>query len=358
MRTKTLAGVALIVGVVLALGLFLTKRAGEVPVEIEAQHARIEPDAEAPQAPSEPAPGSGEADTDAPASVAEPAAPVPLPRRRPTVRPVTGAPASVTPATSGPVAALEASVVAPRGNEGIVLNALVGHMAGTRGERAFTEGVVEAGYRFSNGTAVGVGQAAKKLYELAPSGENEVIAADTVVFVNTPLSRDFIGMSWQLEGGTTLPVSSRSGEVGHVTRPSLGVRATKIWNERFTISVAPSATYSFNRYVSGGNRVPLERASIGALAEATIAIVPERLSLVAWGKGRFHFYEQFDDRNSAPSPDTTGQYGTFLDLHFNRQLFTQVGWTYGTSLIRDARYDTFFYDPAAHRFYAALGIAL
>lgn len=367
MRTKAFATVVIPLGIVALVGFAACTKKVEPLAEtetqkLEPQHAKIEPPVE------EPAAEEPKAEEEKEAAVeATPVVPAPAPKRRAKVRPVTGpvsqapvtAPAGTEVAPATPAATVAATVhTAPPSNEGLLLNALIGHVGGGKSPRSFSEGVVELGYHFGE-TSIGVGQAAKKLYNIAPTGEEEFVAADTLIFVNAPLAKDFIGMKWQLEAGTTLPVSVRSSDVGHITRPSLGVRATKtLFNERVSISLAPSATYSFNRNVSGPNRVPLERASLGGLAEANVAIVKQHLSLVAWVKGRVHFFEQFDNNNTTPRPDTSTQAGSFIDWHITRSIYTNIGWTYGTSLIRDARYDSYFYDPIAHRFYAALGFSL
>src|SRR5690606_38911008 len=83
---------------------------------------------------------------------------------------------------------------------------------------------------------------------------------------------------------------------------------------RITLSATPYGQYYFNRYVSGESRVPSQRGTVGALGKASVAVVRNRLDLVAWGRPAMLFFEEFDDRDSAPSPASQTTYGAYLDL--------------------------------------------
>ncbi|MEZ4750864.1 MAG: hypothetical protein R3B54_09665 [Bdellovibrionota bacterium] len=234
-----------------------------------------------------------------------------------------------------------------------------GHKFGTQiADRTFTEMELQASYLFENGAEVGVLQTAKKLYDIAPVGEKELLLDDTVLFWRSNAMNGPLGTSLKVTAGVTLPVSEQSGDRQTITRPSIALTASKQVTDKLEISVTPYVQYHFNRFVSGPDRVPSPLVAVGAITKAEFQVVPNAIKLVGWDRIGGQFYEQFDDRSVAPPASTLSNFGAYLDFLISDSLSLQAGWLRGNSLPNDGLNtgNQNFYDPESHRFYASIGI--
>ena len=234
-----------------------------------------------------------------------------------------------------------------------------GHRFGTQiSDRTFTEMELQASYLFENGAEIGVLQTAKKLYDIAPVGEKELLLDDTVLFWRSNAMNGPLGTSLKVTAGVTIPVSEQSGDRQTITRPSIALTASKKVTDKLEISVTPYVQYHFNRFVSGPDRVPSPLVAVGAITKAEFHVVPNAIKLVGWDRIGGQFYEQFDDRSVAPPASTLSNFGAYLDFLISDSLSLQAGWLRGNSLPNDGLNtgNQNFYDPESHRFYASIGI--
>jgi hypothetical protein len=269
--------------------------------------------------------------------------------------PVTPAATAVAPLTG--TETLEIAKAIEKDGRGFSATLEAGHLLGVEKDvRTFTQFLGEVRYRINRHHQVGIGQEAKKLYLIAPAGEKEFLLGDTVVMYEGALSDDFLSMQWKLNASTTLPVSRRSQDVKHVTRPMVGLDISKRLFERLTISYRPAFTYYFNQFATDPSGVPLRKMAIAQMAEAKLDLWRERLSLVLWGQGFINFSEQYDFVPTTPAPGTSYQYGSYLGFQAIRNVGIQVGYVRGNSLISDFRYEDNFYDAPTSRYYAALRV--
>ncbi|MCB0403501.1 MAG: hypothetical protein KDD51_01860 [Bdellovibrionales bacterium] len=234
-----------------------------------------------------------------------------------------------------------------------------GHKFGTQAsDRTFTEMQLQASYFFENGAEIGILQTAKKLYEIAPVGEKELLLDDTVFFWRSQAMTGPLGTTLKVTAGVTLPVSEQSGDRQTITRPSVALTASKKITETLELSVTPYVQYHFNRFVSGPDRVPSPLVAVGAITKAEFHVVPNTIKLVGWDRIGGQFYEQYDDRSVAPPASTLSNFGAYLDFLISDSLSLQAGWLRGNSLPNDGLNtgNQNFYDPESHRFYASIGI--
>lgn len=288
------------------------------------------------------------------AAVVAPVAPIAM-DPQPIAAEVEVAAAPINPAE----ASLEASTAVEAAKSGFGINFFAGHAAGfEEGTRAFSEFLAEATYYLDEKCYVGVGQDAKKLYLIAPAGEEEFLLGDTRLFVNRELTPDLFGTRWEIELGSTLPVSKQSRDDKHITRTSVGLRISKgFFGDRVTVVYAPSFNYRFNRYATNAQGVPLEKIILAQEISATIAIIEKRLHLIGWGKGYHRSYEEFD--NSLTSPGATDSFGVgaAVAVQVTNNISLEAGATRGTSMLRNVRYDSNFYDPEQTRYYGGLRLS-
>jgi len=234
------------------------------------------------------------------------------------------------------------------------INVIAGHTSGLRdGVRSFTEFLVELTYRLGINDLIGVGQEAKKLYEIAPGGENEFLAGDTLIFYRHNLSKDALGMNWELDASATLPISEASRNNKHITQVSLGVPVSTTLANRVAVKVAPMVSYNFNSYGTDPAGQPLQRISFSALAEADVRLFAP-LHWVTWGQGGYHLYEEFDNSSTTGAPTTSYAYGTYLQYNFTSYFGSQLGYVNGNSIFKDPRYQARFYDAPTSRYYVAV----
>ena len=235
-----------------------------------------------------------------------------------------------------------------------------GHgMGAESGLRSFSEFLIEASYQASQRGRVVVGQDAKKLYEIAATGEEEFLPGDTHLFYQYALGEEFLDSKWMLETGVTLPISHESSSTKNVTRAHIALHVSKaVLSNRVTLSAAPYYAYSFNSNATDNNGSPLQKMVLGGQLEANWEILAKKLHLVVWGKGYYRMYEQFDFSQTTPSPTTSFGLGTYVEYRFTDGISTQVGLNRGTSLLPNVRYDAAFYDREATRYYVALSINL
>jgi len=236
---------------------------------------------------------------------------------------------------------------------------LAGHAMGPdSGIRTFSEFLFEAQYHLSHKSHFGIGQDAKKLYEIAAVGENEFLLGDTHLYYDYELSPEFLGLKWNIETGVTLPVSKESIDSKNVTRASIALHIKKaLLDNEVALSASPLFAYSFNRYATL-NGVPLQKMVLGGQVEADWQIARGKLNLVAWGKGYYRMYEEFDFSRTSPAATTSFGLGTYLKYRITNNIAPQIGVNRGTSILPNVRYDSAFYDQEATRFYVALEITL
>lgn len=245
-----------------------------------------------------------------------------------------------------------------RGLEGKLV---LGHLSSIdSGERGFSEVLAEAGYRFNARNKVGVSQVIRKLYEVAEfAGEQEYPIDDTQVFYERVMSENAHTLRTTLNAGATIPDSRLSRDNKHVTRPWIEVELKRaLFADRVSVSLTPTAQYYFNSWGTNAKGIPLRRMAVGSGAEIRWWVAPKLISLGAWAKGYYHFYEEYDTSASTPTPTTDFALGSYLDLEVLKQVAVQLGVARGNTFLPDVRYETRFYDPIATRAYVALQIAL
>lgn len=225
------------------------------------------------------------------------------------------------------------------------------------GVRDFTQFLAEIEHGFSSSVRVGVQQGFRKIYEIAPRGEKEFLAEDTLVYGQFDLSKDFLGTEVQLNAGATVPVSQQSRDDGRITRTSLGLTVKKaLFNERLVVSATPELQYCFNEFGTSPAGVPLQRLAFVQGLEADLGIT-ERLHLVGWGKGYYRGYEEFNATPVSPAATTSYGLGAYLGYSLFQNLGLQAGAVRGNSIFAGTRFDEPFYDTAeATRFYAAIKV--
>ncbi len=225
------------------------------------------------------------------------------------------------------------------------------------GTRSFTEFLAEGMFRIDNRSHVGIGQEARKLYEIAAVGEQEFLVDDTRLFYDYELTPEFLGSQWNVETGVTLPVSKISSDTKNITRASVALHIKKeLFDKQLALSVSPLFEYSFNRYATY-NGVPLQKMVFGAQAQADWEIIPSKLNFVAWGKGYYRMYEEYDFSSTTPAATTSFGLGTYFKYRITPNIAPQIGMSRGSTILQNIRYDSAFYDPEATRFYVALEIA-
>lgn len=257
-------------------------------------------------------------------------------------------------------AQLIAAYVAANDRGELQASFLAGHLVGaTKDSRSFSEFLVQLAYRAGEYHRFGVSQQARKLYEIAYTGEDEFLAADTLLFHEFTISKNFASLYWKWLTSLTLPVSAESRGIHHITRPSVGLEVGRsFFSNRLTVSVQPNVSYYFNQWATDDSGTPLRKVALGQQVQAEVSLIPGRLSLVGWGKGFYQVYEQFDHNSDRPESTTSYDYGTYFSLNFNRTVSTQLGYVRGNSLLKDARHNLNFYDAPTSRFYASLQISL
>ncbi len=260
-----------------------------------------------------------------------------------------------TPIQSSVLSTSDSELVTTHSHQKLTGNFFLSHMVALqKGNRAFSELGAGIGYQ-SGPSRIAVFQEAKKLYEIAARGENEFLLSDTVVAYDYDLSDDFGGFQWKLNAGATLPVSKNSQDNKHITRPSLGLEISRsFFDKRLKASYQPAFSYYFNRYATNGAGVPIEKMSFGQSVQVSFEIIPESLSIVGWGKGYFHGYEEFDFTKTSPANTTSYAYGSYLAYNVVKNVSLQAGYLRGNSLLVDPRYDSVYYDAPTHRGYAAI----
>jgi hypothetical protein len=158
--------------------------------------------------------------------------------------------------------------------------------------------------------------------------------------------------------GASIPVSSRSREVHHITRPTVGVTASReFFNGTVSIEYSPTFHYFFNQYATDPKGVPLRRMSIGQQAEIGVNLFNRRVRWGNWVKYLHTMFEEFDQSKSTPSPTDGVEFGTYIDWRFSKVVAAQVGFLRGSSILRSTVVDAPFYDDHTSRAYGAVTIS-
>lgn len=262
-------------------------------------------------------------------------------------------------ATTGTSSGLTTTQTAPGAGDTSFDGALAVGQLGAFGEgtRSFTEIAAEIGYRFGK-NRVAIVQEARKMYLIAPQGENEVLVADTVLTHERELSPDVLSFQVKSLIGLTLPVSSESRRVKHVTRPSVGFTASRdFFGGALSVEYTPTFSYFFNSYATSPEHVPLRRMALGQQGEIALNFFKRRLRWAGWAKHFLSAYQQYDDSTSSPSPTGSLEVGTYVDYRISKNVAAQVGYVHGSSMLRHALVDAPFYDPHASRVYGAVTVS-
>lgn len=263
--------------------------------------------------------------------------------------------APVSTISGGSAAEMSVSSTPSVEKRGLHGEAMLGQLIGTGSEaRPFTEIVGGLGYRFNDTHNVGFRQDMKKLYELNPSGEEELLFEDTVLYYQCHLSKDFGGIDWTLHSGVTMPVSKASSDNFHATRPSLGLEAkASFLGGKVTVSMQPMVMYYVNQFATSPSGSPLRKMSF--VPQAQVAVdVTSRLKWVTWAKAGYHMYEEFDNSSTTPAPTDSLEYGSYAGIQISKNIGTQVGYLKANSMLSDPQVDVNFYDSVSDRFYAAV----